>query len=84
MQSFKEYLQEAHVYDGIHTEIKKDRIDFHHGGELIHSHKGDYSNPTKLHHNTARAMATRISQTLKGGYGTTAKVVPMKLNGGKI
>ena len=84
MQSFKEYLQEAHVYDGIHTEIKKDRIDFHHGGELIHSHKGDYSNPTKQHHNTARAIATRIATSMKGGMNVYGKTAPFKLNKGKI
>lgn len=84
MQSFKEYLSEAHVYDGIHTEIKKDRIDFHHNGELIHSHKGDYSNPTKQHHYTARNLASKISNVLKGGTNVYGKKYDMKLNKGKI
>jgi hypothetical protein len=84
MQSFKEFVQEAHVYDGIHTEIKPDRIDFHHNGELIHSHKGDYSNPTKQHKNTARAIASRISTSMKGGMGVNGKTAPYKLNKGVI
>ena len=84
MKSFQEYIGEAHVYDGIHTEIKKDRIDFHHNGELIHSHKGDYSNPSKQHSNTARAIASRISISMKGGSGVYGKAPEFKLNGGAI
>ena len=67
MFSFKEYLEEAHIYDGIHTEIKKDRIDFHHGGELVHSLKGNYSNPTKLHQQTARGTATNRPNVKNNG-----------------
>lgn len=65
MKSFTEFINEAHVYDGIHTEIKNDRIDFHHGGVLVHSHKGDFSNQTKQHQQTARGLATRIHLAVK-------------------
>jgi hypothetical protein len=84
MKTFQEYIGEAHVYDGIHTEIKKDRIDFHHKGELIHSHKGDYSNPTDRDRYTARAIASRISTSMKGGSGVHKKAPSFKLNGGSI
>jgi hypothetical protein len=71
MLSFKQYLDEAIVHNGIHAEIKKDRIDFHYGGKLVHSRKGDYSNPTKTDHNTAKSIATRVHLSVKnkpGGY----------------
>jgi len=84
MKSFQEYISEAHVYDGIHTEIKKDRIDFHHNGELIHSHKGDYSNPTARDQYTARSIASRISNSMKGGMNVYGKTTPFKLNRGAI
>ena len=86
MQSFKEFIQEAHVYDGIHTEIKKDRIDFHHGGELVHSIKGDYSVPSKLHQQTARGTATKVHLAVKNKSGNPHAKAPSKfvLNHGKI
>lgn len=86
MQSFKEFVQEAHVYDGIHTEIKKDRIDFHHGGELVHSQKGDFSNPSKLHQQMARGTATRVHLAIKNKASNPNSMKPNKftLNYGKM
>lgn len=90
MESFIEryyafdYLKEAHVYDGIHVEVKKDRMDFHHKGELIHSHKGDYSTPNKRHLYTARAIASNISNHLKGSTNVYGKKTEFKLNKGVI
>lgn len=86
MFSFKEYLEEAHIYDGIHTEIKKDRIDFHHGGELVHSLKGNYSNPTKLHQQTARGTATKVHLAVKNKSSSPHSMVPnnFALNYGRV
>jgi len=86
MKSFIEFVNEAHVYDGIHTEIKKDRIDFHHDGELVHTHKGDFSNPSKLHQQTARGLATKIHLAVKNKSGNPHANKPTKfsLNYGKV
>jgi hypothetical protein len=86
MKSFQEYVIEAHVYDGVHTEIKKDRIDFHIGGTLVHSHKGDYSNPTKVDAGVARSIARKVHVSYHNKIDTVynAKEKHLKLNGGSI
>ena len=88
MKSFQEYIQEAHVYDGVHTEIKKDRIDFHIGGKLVHSHKGDYSNPTKVDAGVARNLARKVHVSYHNKNDNVSsykgKDKNLKLNGGSI
>lgn len=65
MKTFKQYLEENYngktiVKHGIKISFHNDRIDYHKGGDLIHSHKGDYRVATSGHMNSATSNASKL------------------------
>jgi hypothetical protein len=59
----KEYRtipKKGFVHDKISVSYHKDRVDFHHGGDLVHSIKGDYSNPHWGDIDKHKTQATRL------------------------
>jgi hypothetical protein len=59
----KEYRtipKKGFVHDKISVSYHKDRADFHHGGTLVHSIKGNYSDPHWRDIDAHKTMATKL------------------------
>lgn len=86
MLTFKDYIKEGFVHNGIKFDVHKDRMDFYKGGELIHTNRGDFSDNTKKHIQTAKNIATRLHMHLhnKGTFNALVKDNKFTPNYGKI
>jgi len=65
MKKFKQFREENYngrsiVKHGIKISFHDDRVDFHKGAKLVHSHKGDYKNTTKGHMTAATNKAVKL------------------------
>ena len=52
------------VHNKIHVTFHDDRVDYHHGAELIHSKSGHYQNPTQAQHNAAKGTAAQLGNKI--------------------
>jgi hypothetical protein len=75
MLTFKDYIDEGYVHNGIKFDVHKDHMNFYKAGELVHTHQGDFSDEDKKHVNTAKHIATRLHMTLNNKGSMNAKVV---------